>query len=135
MRHDAAHLSGTTAPHPGLVEEITMTTTDTVPEVITRYLHASDAHDSRMAADCFTVDGTVEDEGRTYTGREEIFQWREHGLSKWTYTTTVTGDESVTEEHHRVMVRVEGNFPGGLVDLTFDFTLRGGLVAALRIVG
>ncbi|MFC4590825.1 nuclear transport factor 2 family protein [Sphaerisporangium corydalis] len=106
----------------------------TTPDVVTRYLDAAEARDAKRLAACFTADGTVQDEGRTYTGHEEIVRWREGGPSEWTYTTTVTGDRPISPERHQVMVRVEGDFPGGLADLTFDFTLREGLVSALRIM-
>ncbi|MDX6231059.1 MAG: hypothetical protein QOI76_4449, partial [Frankiales bacterium] len=32
-----------------------------------------------------------------------------------------------------VNARIEGDFPGGVVDLTFDFTLADGLIADLSI--
>jgi hypothetical protein len=37
-------------------------------------------------------------------------------------------------ERHDVHVHLEGNFPGGQVDLTDRFALRGGRIARLEIV-
>jgi ketosteroid isomerase-like protein len=109
--------------------------TTTAPDVVSRYLRAADAGDAQGCAACFTPDGTVLDEGVTYRGRAEIAGWREATLGRWTYTSTVTGvDEPDAGGECRLTVRVEGDFPGGVADLRFGFTVRDGLVAALRIV-
>jgi hypothetical protein len=106
----------------------------TAPEIITRYLMAADTKDPAACAGCFTEDGTVLDEGVTYHGRGEIVRWREETLAKWTYTTTVTGSAPTGADEYRVTAHLEGDFPGGEADLTFGFTLRDGLIAALKIV-
>ena len=103
------------------------------PDVVTRYLAAADAKDPKAVAACFADDGTVVDEGVTYTGRDEIAAWREQTLGKWTYTTTVTGSEAIRADRYRVKVHLSGNFPGGEADLANDFTVAGGLITALRI--
>ena len=106
--------------------------TDT-PGVVTRYLKAGDAQDIPALVACFTADGTVVDEGHTYTGADEIAGWRENTISQWTYTTAVTGSQPLEDGGYRVDVRVEGNFPGGVVDLGYVFVLAGDLIAALTI--
>lgn len=108
--------------------------TGTVPPVVTRYLHAADSKDPQACAECFTADGTVLDEGVTYTGRTEIARWRADTLAKWTYTSTVTGSTPGANGEHRVQVHVEGDFPGGQADLAFGFTVQDELISALRIV-
>jgi ketosteroid isomerase-like protein len=110
------------------------TTPETIPDVITRYLRAADEKDAQALAACFTADGTVVDEGVIYTGHDDIVGWREGALSKWTYTTAVLRTESVSDHEHLVFVHIEGDFPGGTADLTYRFTLRAGLISALRIV-
>jgi ketosteroid isomerase-like protein len=102
---------------------------------VTRYLAASDGGDVRALADCFTPDGTVLDEGHTYRGQQAIIGWREALAGKWTYTSTVTGSQPVSEQEYRVSVHLEGNFPGGVADLTYRFALREGLIEDLSIVG
>jgi hypothetical protein len=108
---------------------------DTIPDVITRYLRAADEQDAKKLAGCFTADGTVLDEGVTYVGRDEIIGWREGALSKWTYTTTVLRTESVSDLEHLVFAHIEGDFPGGVADLTYRFALDDELISALSIVG
>jgi SnoaL-like domain len=105
----------------------------TTPEAIVRYLKAADDKDARALASCFTTDGTVVDEGRTYRGHDEIVAWRENLASQFEYTTEVLSSDPVGEDGYRVTVRVEGNFPGGVADLGYDFRLRDGLIAALTI--
>lgn len=87
--------------------------TDTAPAIVTRYLGAADAGDIPALAECFTADGTVLDEGRTYRGHAEIVGWREALAGKWTYTSTVTGSDPISADEYLVSVHVAGDFPGG----------------------
>jgi hypothetical protein len=104
------------------------------PDVITRYLRAADRKDAAELAACFTTDGTVLDEGVTYTGRDEIVGWREKTISQWEYTSTVGSSSALAPNLYRIGVHLVGNFPGGEVDLAFDFALRDELISSLRIV-
>ncbi|BEP15267.1 hypothetical protein acdb102_35780 [Acidothermaceae bacterium B102] len=106
--------------------------TDT-PDVVTRYLKAGDEKDIAALVACFTADGTVTDEGHTYTGADEIAAWRAKTISQWTYTTVVTGSHPLDGGGYRVDVHIEGDFPGGVVDLGFVFVLADDLIAALTI--
>ncbi len=96
-------------------------------------LAAAYAGDVPARAECFHAEGTVVDEGRTYRGRDEIIGWREALAGTWTYTSTVTAGDSISADDYRVHVRVEGDFPGGVADLAYRFTLRDGLIGALLI--
>jgi ketosteroid isomerase-like protein len=106
----------------------------TTPEVITRYLKAAADGDFDALVACFTEDGSVLDEGRSYRGRDEIRGWRESLRSAWTFTTTVTGDEPDGDARFIVRTHVEGNFPGGVADLTYRFTLAVDQIADLTIL-
>lgn len=105
----------------------------TTPPVVTRYLQAAEDGDYDTLVACFTDDGTVLDEGRTYHGREAIRSWRESPRSQWEFTATVTDSEPDGGARHIVRTHVEGNFPGGVADLTYRFTLTGGQIADLTI--
>jgi hypothetical protein len=102
-----------------------------VPPVVTRYLNAG--ADPVALAACFAEDGTVVDEGATHVGRAEIVAWREKAATQWTYTTEITGMSATGVDRYRVDAHLEGDFPGGVADLAFDFTVRGGLIASLAI--
>jgi uncharacterized protein (TIGR02246 family) len=103
------------------------------PDVITRYLRAADEQDFDALAACFAEDGTAVDEGETYVGRDAIRGWREAVVSKYTWTTTVTGTHRVGDDRYNVDVHLAGDFPGGEADLTEAFTLRDGLIEHLAI--
>jgi ketosteroid isomerase-like protein len=106
----------------------------TTPPVITTYLKAAADGDFDALTGCFTEDGAVLDEGQTYRGRDEIRAWRESLRSKWEFQTTVTGSEPDGSTGYIVRTHVEGNFPGGVADLTYRFTLAGERIADLSIV-
>lgn len=116
--------------------------TAAAPDVITRYFAATDDKDPAACAACFTADGTVFDEDVTYVGRDEIVRWRTETLGRWTYTSTITGSEhqrgpsgsqSAGAQEYLVYVHIEGDFPGGVADLTFTFVTAGDLISSLRI--
>jgi uncharacterized protein (TIGR02246 family) len=109
-------------------------TTPAIPPVIGRYLAAADDQDAEALASCFAPDGTVTDEGTTYRGHDEIVAWRTQTLTKWTYTSRLTGTEVVADDEHLAFVHVAGNFPGGQADLTYRFMLAGDSITSLSIV-
>jgi hypothetical protein len=87
---------------------------------------------------CFAEDAVVVDEGREWRGMAAIRRWRATVATAYQYTVQVTGAEALGEadgaERHDVHIRLEGNFPGGEVDLTDRFALRAGRIARLEIV-
>lgn len=107
--------------------------TTAAPDAIVRYLSAADTQDWPALADCFTDDGVVRDEGQTHVGRREIIAWRESVAAAFTWTTTLTETEATGDDTFTVTVHLEGDFPGGVVDLKQKFEMRGGLIAVLDI--
>lgn len=105
----------------------------TVPAVVVSYLDAHANRQADRAAAAFARDAVVVDDGRTYTGIEQIRAWLERSSSEWDYTTTPNGQKITDAEHLIVRVHLEGNFLGGHVDLRYQFTLAGELIAALAI--
>ena len=104
-----------------------------LPEVITTYLAAHQARDIDVAVGSYTPHATVTDEGRTYHGRDEIGAWLSRSASEFTYTIEQTGVTMLDDDRYDVRHHLEGNFPGGQVDLHFRFTLRDGSIARLVI--
>jgi|ERR1035437_8694303 ketosteroid isomerase-like protein len=104
-----------------------------LPAVITSYLKAHMARDIDVAVQSYVPDATVTDEGKTYRGREEISQWLSRSASEFTYTIEMTGATKVEANRYVAMHHLEGNFPGGRVDLQFRFTLRDGAISQLTI--
>jgi hypothetical protein len=102
------------------------------PAVIEKYLQLSTGPEFAATAACFTPDATVSDEGRTHRGRAEIQAWREELAGQFTYTVKVLDTEG-SDDRYQVHTLVEGDFPGGRVELTYRFRLRDGLISELAI--
>jgi SnoaL-like protein len=97
-------------------------TASELPEVIVSYLDRRASGDPTSAADLFTEDAIVSDEGHTYRGRDSIRAWIREGLSKYQYTVTFLAARA-EDDQFTVTNRLQGNFPGGVVDLTYTFRL------------
>ncbi|MFJ9821339.1 SDR family oxidoreductase [Streptomyces sp. NPDC101151] len=109
------------------------TAPQTLPATITRYLKAHRAHDTATAVTAFTDDATVTDDGRTYQGTSAIERWLSRSASEFTYTIDLTGAQQIDATHYIATHHLEGNFPGGSVDLRYQFTLRDTLIETLVI--
>jgi ketosteroid isomerase-like protein len=112
--------------------------TGSLPPVISEYLAASDRGDAEAIARCFAEDAVVVDEGQEWRGTAAIRRWRATVATAYEYTAQVTGAKALGEVdgagRHDVYIHLEGNFPGGQVDLTDRFALRNGRIASLEIV-
>jgi hypothetical protein len=106
----------------------------TLPMAIMTYLERSASPKPAAAAATFTENAVVVDDGTTYTGEGAIGAWLVATKAEFAYTTTQLSadkDDSSTT----VVNRVEGNFPGRSVDLSYRFELDAdsGLIQALTI--
>ncbi|GAA1521861.1 DUF4440 domain-containing protein [Kribbella lupini] len=108
-----------------------------LPAAIVRFLreadpqHKANAHDLLSA---FAIDATVvDDDGRTYTGHDEIHRWRSAEGSEYTYTVQITHVEALDDTRYVVTTRLEGDFPGGVVDVIYRFALADDLIQRLEI--
>jgi ketosteroid isomerase-like protein len=113
-------------------------TTTSMPTIISDYLAASKDGNVDAVVKCFTDDAVVVDEDQEWRGRARIREWRERVATVYEYTVEV-GDVVARGqvdgvERHDVYTHLEGNFPGGTVDLTSRFGLRDGYIARLEIV-
>lgn len=108
--------------------------TTEIPLQPIRFLTADDDVDTELST--FAPGATVVDDGRTYVGEQEIRGWRERTRSgsEFTFTRSFLGLEPAGPGVFVARYRLEGDFPGGVVDLRHTFTVRGdGLVTALEI--
>jgi hypothetical protein len=95
-----------------------------------------DAHairDTDRAIPLFLPDASVTDEGQTLSGTAAIRTWIESAASEFTFTTTETGYAMPSPDHVQISARFEGNFPGGIADVVYDFRLQNGKIASLVI--
>jgi ketosteroid isomerase-like protein len=110
----------------------TPTSWDELPATITNYLTAHESKDADTAILAFTADAVVTDEGHTYRGRDNISDWLVSAASGFTFTTEFVG---ATRDSVRIDVvqHLEGDFPGGIADLHFRFTMHGARISRLVI--
>ena len=120
------------------MSEAAASATGSLPPVIIGYLAASDRGDAEAVVRCMAEDAVVVDEDQEWRGTAAIRRWRDTVATAYEDTVQVTGAKALGEvdgaERHDVHVHLEGNFPGGQVDLTDRFALRGGRIARLEIV-
>ncbi|MFG3019877.1 nuclear transport factor 2 family protein [Streptomyces sp. NPDC048254] len=106
---------------------------DALPEVITRYLDAHRVRDTATARSAFHPGASVTDDGKTHRGSPAIETWLTRAAGEYTYTTELTGVQKVGTDHYVATHHLEGDFPGGMVDLHYRFTLSDGLIENLVI--
>ena len=104
-----------------------------VPAVIDRYLRAHDRRDTEVALATFAANATVVDDGQRYVGTSRIRDWLANASTEFSYTRTSTGAAAVDADTWLVTNRLEGDFPGGVVDLGYRFRLAGDAIDELLI--
>lgn len=102
-------------------------------KVVVTYLDAHDEHRAADAAVLFTPDATVLDDGNTYEGIAAITAWLRNSSTEWSYTATRIGQRSTDSRHPTVLIRLDGNFPGGTATVHHRFELDGDRIRRLAI--
>ena len=106
----------------------------TLPPVVARYLSAQGDDEARQSVvEAFTADARVTDEGIDYDGRDGIRAWLDKTGSEYTYTTALTGQRQEGPDQWTVLAHLEGDFPGGVVDLRYRFDLDRDKISRLII--
>jgi len=106
--------------------------TDTVPAAIQAFVDATNAGDSDAFVAAFTPDATLDDWGRSFSGRDGVRSWDgtdNIGVQshfKLLHVTAGSGDGEYVAN-----LRVSGNGYNGTGPMTFR--LRDGLIGDLRI--
>lgn len=103
-----------------------------LPPTVRGFLDAHAARDVDTAAKAFTADAVVTDQDETFRGTEEVVRFLRESGSEFTYTTELVGAARAGREWVAT-VHLEGDFPGGAVDLRYRFTVDAGLISRLRI--
>lgn len=104
-----------------------------LPPTVRTYLAAHAARDVDAALRSFAPAAVVVDDGTTYRGTAEIRRFLSRAGAEFTYTTTLVGARRVDDAHWVATHRLEGDFPGGVVELDYRFAMASGLVAELVI--
>lgn len=104
-----------------------------IPPTIERYFECDSRCDVESILALFAEDATVIDEGRTWQGPTDLRAWQLGPASRYDYTVTLSGIEAMGGDTYLVSCRLDGNFPGGAVELRFRFILSEGLIERLEI--
>lgn len=104
-----------------------------VPNAIRQYQAAHDSRDVATALAQFTLSASIIDDGKKYEGTDGVERFLRLAGSEYTYSRTLIAAEEVSSDCWRVTNRLEGNFPGGIVDLSYQFLLEDGLISRLMI--
>jgi len=104
-----------------------------LPAVLAAHLSAHEAHDVERELACYAEAATVTDDGRTYRGTAEIRAWLGRAASEYTYTSVLTAVRQEDADHWTAVRHLEGNFPGGVVDLRYRYTLNADRITTLTI--
>lgn len=109
---------------------------DALPDSVRTFMAAVDAREVDKALATLSSDAVVTDEGHDYTGHDEIGSWVATAAAEYTYTTEFTG-ATVLERQSGTTVdlgqHLEGDFPGGVADLHYRFTLDGAIISRVVI--
>ncbi len=102
------------------------------PEIITRYFAAANRFDAASAAECFTADARVHDEGHEHVGQDAVRAWVAETSKKYQPKSEVIRAK-VSGSKVALAVRISGQFPGSPIELDYDITLRDGKISKLNI--
>jgi hypothetical protein len=104
----------------------------TLPNPVAAYLAAEQAKDAEQVSACFTADGLVHDEGRTYRGRREILRWKRAADEKYRYTM-----QPISAHTHGNEVTLRalliGDFPGSPIEVNHFFKFSNDKITSLEI--
>lgn len=108
-------------------------TIDQLSPIVARYFALKEGSDNALVVDAFTDDATVVDDGHTYRGRDAVLGWLTGPASEYTTTSTLSNVHRFGSTTTLVDL-LEGNFPGGRVELRYEFIESpDGLIAELSI--
>ena len=108
-------------------------TSDALPRVIASYQDAHDRRDVETALAQFTPEAIVTDEGHTYRNRAGVETFLRTAAAEYTFTRTLLAATETAPGQWVVTNHLEGDFPGGVVDLQYRFDLTGDLISNLHI--
>ncbi len=105
----------------------------TVPAAIAAYQAAHDRRDVATALRQFASDAVVTDDGHTYQDAAGVERFLRSAASEYTFTRTLIDAANTAPDEWIITNHVEGDFPGGTVDLRYRFVLRDTLISRLDI--
>ena len=83
-----------------------------LPKAIAAYIKAANHKDSALFMETFTKDAVFFDDGKSYSGSEEIQKWKEAFDQQFTLNNELVDFIKESENQYVVNIKVSGNFPG-----------------------
>jgi hypothetical protein len=109
-----------------------MSNPNTLPDILTRYFDAGNAHDVDRMVACFADDAKVRDEGEDIAGHAAIRRWKQRVTAKYNTAAEILRHET-RDGADFVTAKVSGTFPGSPIELTYRFGVDNGRIASLAI--
>ena len=103
-----------------------------LPQIIQKYVAASNQHDVKSILACFSDDAVVRDEGKEFRGEEMIEGWLVKTIEKYKFQfkpVSIKGDNT----EGVLAVKVSGTFDGSPITLDYHFTIEGDKIGSLTI--
>ena len=104
-----------------------------LPATIRGFLAAHTARDTDTAVRAFGAAAVVVDQGQTFRGTDEILGFLCDAGAEFTYTTELVGAQCIDQARWVATNRLEGDFPGGVAELDYRFTMDGDQIGELVI--
>ena len=93
-----------------------------LPAAVHGFVDGWQGGDAEKVEALFAENAVVTDEGRTHRGRDEINAWIDSTIDLFSTTLTFLGGREV-DGMVGASYRLEGDFPGGSVELEYQFQL------------
>jgi hypothetical protein len=106
---------------------------DQLPATIRGYLTAQAARDAGAALCAFAPAAVVVDQSQTFRGTGEILGFLREAEAEFSYTTELIGAQRIDDARWVATNRLNGDFPGGIAELDYRFTIDGDLITELVI--
>jgi len=94
-----------------------------LPAAVHGFVDGWQSGDADKVEALFTEDAVVTDEGQTHRGQAEIRSWVRKTINLFSTTLTFLRGREV-DGMVGASYRLEGDFPGGVVDLEYQFRLN-----------
>ena len=103
-----------------------------LPQIIEKYVDASNRHDQKSILSCFSDDALVHDEGKALHGKKAIEGWIVKTIDQYKFQFKPL---NVKDEDVEVVVAVEvsGTFDGSPVTLDYHFTVENEKISSLTV--
>lgn len=95
---------------------------DELPAAVQGFVDGWQGRDAQKVESLFATEAKVSDEGRTHDGIDEIRTWITESIDLYSTTLTFLRAREV-DGMVGSSYRLEGDFPGGVVELEYQFTL------------